>query len=309
MTFPDSLDFLYLYNNDFILDLSSTFDFNNINTLSLTNISGITGDFSNMIIDNVTNLDLNYNSFNIDLGNLKINWGSISRLNVYGVTSNVSDLTPWFPSGVTSNCYIVYLYNSTCTGDITNWNINTTYLNLQNTNLTGDITNWDLLPLSCDIENTYISGNLSNLDFTSKPTTYFYARDSYMSGDLSGVTLPFNFTAWQISNCTGATNIDSFFNYLWINRKNWTQNFYIYVQNLGDYPSGTYQLGDLGTYGGHEWDLTETEINFLVSGDDYTGTGSNTPWTTLEKYYYHLNAKINSGSTTKKYKINSITYI
>lgn len=71
--------------------------------------------------------------------------------------------------------------------------------------------------------------------------------------------------------------------------------------------SGTYQSPDLGTYIGNINDLTETQITNLSNGLDYTGSGSNTPWTTREKVWILVNLKVSSSNNTSRYKW-SITY-
>lgn len=314
---PDTLNIFNISNNDIIIDLNNLVDTSILETINFSNLSGFTGTFSNLPLNNCKNLYLNGNDFSLNLDDLNINWEMISLLELSNITNN-SDISNWFPSGQTTNNLInIQLYNNNITGNISNWNfnfqINATYnyLNLSNSNLYGDITSWsgNTLPKTIfDICNTDITGDVTKLDFVTSATRNINMCNTGMYGDLSGLTLPFSFYTLDISGTTGFTNADGFMDYIFDNRKNWTTAFVIDMQNIGDTLSGTYQLGDLGTYTGHEYDLTESEINNLVNGLDYDGNGTNTPWSSLEKYYYHLNATVSSTTTSKRYKINGINY-
>ena len=316
-TIPSTLNSIYLDNNDIILDLSSELDMKNVTYFYFDTISGITGDFSNLIIDKVIRFSINYNTFDIDMGNLVLNWSVIKRIYSDNLTTNGnSDLTDWFPSGETTNLEYLYLYDSDFVADITNWYFDTwTYgssnLGIYNCpNVTGDISGWQCyLPATFNIGNTGIAGDIGQMDFTSKPCRSIGMSDCNVYGNLSGLTLDYSFYSLNLTNSSGVTGSDYLMTYMWDNRKLWTYNFSIYISNIGDNPSGTYELGSLGTYTGHAWDLTEAEINNLVLGNDYDGGGSNTPWDVLQKYYYHKNAKDGELSTVQKYKINYITYI
>ena len=317
-TIPTSLLGFHPYNNEIILDLSSTFDFKNVVNFFFNNISGITGDFSNLILNSVETIYLSDNSFDMDLGNLDLGtgWDTIITISAYNTTTNGnSDITSWFPSGSTPSMYNLSIYSTDIGGDITDWSFlnfsqNTyTTISLYASNLYGDIGNWGCsLARTVRFQDTDISGDVGKLDLLSEPTTVFTAQRSGLYGHLSGVTLSTTFSSFLIEDCSGVTGSNEFMEYLWINRKNWTQYFSVNISGITDAPTGTYELGDLGTYGGNAWDLTEAEINNLVLGNDYNGLGSNTPWDQLQKYYYHKEARASGVSSTAKYKISAITY-
>ncbi len=311
-TIPNSLITLNLNNTKIILDLNSSFDFNLIQVLNLQNISGITGSFSNMVIDNVQTLDLGQNSFDNDLSELNINWNKIISL-YFNNNNNYSDISNWFPSGSTTAYSWIRIDNTNITGNVSNWYFsdfqNFSYLYLNNTNLYGDLSNNNtVLPYLVLISYTDISGDVGKFDYINRNNQILWASNTGLYGNLSGVTLNFGFNSFDVNSCTGITNIEYFMNYLFINRKNWTNNFTVDIRNVGETISGTYELGDLGTYGGHEWDLTEAQINNLVNGIDYDGNGTNTPWTTLQKYYYQKEARVSSSSTQAEYRISIIYY-
>ena len=313
-TIPTSMyNFSIDRNYNAILDLTTTFDFHDTQNLTLYDISGVTGDFSNLIIDNCNTFSLQQIGFLPDLGNLSFDWDTIVTINLTNIDdASGSDITNWFPSGGTSNINTFQCYGSDeLTGDITNWDMGTyrnynsyTYFTVYNSSLYGDLSNWDSpMPRSIQIDNTWITGDIGALDFTTNGTEYAYVGDAAMYGDLSGVTIDYRCRYFEANNQSGVTGTDEFVDYIWAARKSWINTFRINISNIGDTITGTYQLGDLGTYTGHEWDLTEAEINNLVAGNDYDGGGTNTPWTQNEKRYYMLNAKQSSGSTTDKYKV------
>ena len=100
---------------------------------------------------------------------------------------------------------------------------------------------------------------------------------------------------------------NEFSNYLFANRKNWTRNYSnVSYQSIGDTPTGTYQQGDLGTYSGDQWDLTEEQINNLAAGIDYDGGGSNVAWTSKEKVWWNECARC-PGGTVLRYCIMNIS--
>jgi len=84
-TIPTSLDGTFSLSNlnNITLDLTSTFDFKNATTITFTSISGVTGNFSNMIISGCTSLYMNnINNTVPDYGDLSINWDIIEIINI-----------------------------------------------------------------------------------------------------------------------------------------------------------------------------------------------------------------------------------
>jgi len=125
-------------------------------------------------------------------------------------------------------------------------------------------------------------------------------------GSLSAVTLYNNFNNFDIHSNSGITGINEFVNYAFINRKNFgissTKTFN--MTNLGDIITGTTEtLGDVGTYVGNAWNLTEEQVNNLYAGTDYNGTGTNVLWTSKQKIYWMKNAKVSSTNNTLRYAV------
>ena len=320
VTIPTTLNTAILSATNIVLDLTSTVDFQQVQRLYLSGISGVTGSFSNMTIDNVGYLYFGSNTFSSDIGDLPVNWDKIVEISMPQTTSSNSDLTDWFPSGHTTTIHNLNIRNSTVTADITNWHTgnwgtSSTYTTLYfdgSSNITGSISNWGTaMPRTISIYNSGVGGDVGAIDFATNESMYMTMYNTSLSGDLSGVTLAYRAASFYINNCSSVTGTDSFIDYIWTNRKNWTGNLNVRMDNIGDSITGTYQLGDTGTYPtgttNYAWDLTEAELNNLVAGNDYDGNGTNTAWSQNEKRYYMLNAMVSSSSTQKRYKINSIT--
>jgi hypothetical protein len=62
-------------------------------------------------------------------------------------------------------------------------------------------------------------------------------------------------------------------------------------------------LGDVGTYVGNAWNLTEEQVNNLYAGTDYNGTGTNVLWTSKQKIYWMKKAKVSSTNNTLRYAV------
>ena len=95
---------------------------------------------------------------------------------------------------------------------------------------------------------------------------------------------------------------------LFTNRKNFTYNtLQINISGIGDsVTGGTKVLGDTGTFpvgtgGTGQWNLSESQVNYLVAGLDYTGTGISISWTQGQKVYWMENAKISSANLNPRY--------
>lgn len=73
------------------------------------------------------------------------------------------------------------------------------------------------------------------------------------------------------------------------------------ISGSSEYLTGVNQQPDLGTYADNINDLTETQITNLAAGNDYTGTGENIPWSTLEKVWILENLKTSSVNSTLRY--------
>lgn len=73
------------------------------------------------------------------------------------------------------------------------------------------------------------------------------------------------------------------------------------INNNSGATTGVYQQPNVGTYSGNIHNLTETEINNLSNGLDYTGSGTNTAWTQREKMWILVNLHISSGNINPRY--------
>ena len=71
--------------------------------------------------------------------------------------------------------------------------------------------------------------------------------------------------------------------------------------------TGTYKQPNLGTYTGNINNLTEAQIDFLAQGLDYTGTGTNIPWTDKEKIWFMVHCKNSSTDSSSRYRV-TISY-
>lgn len=99
------------------------------------------------------------------------------------------------------------------------------------------------------------------------------------------------------------SQINGFIDLLFTNRNLFTNNNILkYLKVVGLTTNGIYRIPTLGTYTGNINDLTENQIDNLANGLDYTGGGSNTPWTVREKMYILVNMAISSTNTIKRYK-------
>jgi hypothetical protein len=286
----------------------------NLTQLNFSNLSGITGNLSNFIVDNpFGQLYINSNSnFNCDLSKLDLTkvqfFNAVQCPNLYG------DLTNWL-TGTTALYELDLSNDSMLSGDTTGWNVNgISSMRIEYTNLSGKLklnnVNWLIA------NNTKISSNIET-DFNFSNQGYYVDLHNcgYVTGNLSGVTLGHLQYQFVLANCTGITGSNSFINYLFINRKNFGQNaLYVDLQNTGEaVTGGTKMLGDTGTFpigtgGTDQWNLTESQVNFLVAGLDYTGTGTSIPWTNGQKAYWMENAAISSINYNRRYIYYQIYY-
>jgi len=325
MTIPNSLTGLNVNSNSGVtFTLSNTpyfsgktsgvFHTKNMNGLNVNNISGITGNLSNLIIDNTFSSLYMYsnNNFYCDLSKLNIsniyNFNATNCLNLYG------DLSNWF-TGTTICTSLDLSGDEQLSGDTGGWNLNNfDYFVIDYTNLSGQL-KWNNVN-HLQAASTKISSNIAT-DFNFSNGAYWVDLRSCQNliGNLSGVTLKFSQVYFYINGCTGITGSDSFIDYLFINRKNFNgYSLSVGISNIGDsVTDGTRELGDTGTFplgtgGTGQWDLTESQVNFLVAGLDYTGIGSSTPWTQGQKVYWMENANISSINGNRRYITYNISY-
>lgn len=186
-------------------------------------------------------------------------------------------------------------------------------------NFTGDISNVSIplnvyrhiinyMPnLYCDIT-TIIFGTW----WKSSPsyTELHFHNNPHFTGDLSTLTLWGNKAIIDLSNCA-YTNIPGFYRNIFTNRNTCLKaaggTTTLYTQGNVDNSSltGIYKLGNLGTYSGNYNNLTEVQIDNLANGLDYTGTGSNTPWTDKEKIWCLVNFNNSSTDSSKRYRFST----
>lgn len=319
MTLPDSLNgYLLLSNNNIYIDFDDgEFDTNQLYYLHLNNISGVTGDLSNFIIgDRLMTLYLHsINDSYTDLSKLKIG-SNISTLHIYN-TNFYGDLTNWLTGTTINISYQLYFFNNpNISGDTSNWNITTQYCLMYNCpGLTGRLKHNNVQELRIYGTSDNPMNLTSNIaeDFNlSNRMLYFRGEYGSLTGNLSGVTLYSRFRDFYINNNPDIYGSNEFIDYIFTNRNVFTGLYSISninIANIGDSVSGTTEtLGDLGTYTGSEWDLSEIQVNNLANGLDYDGNGSNTEWSSKEKIYWIKNAQISSSNTSKRYITYNITY-
>jgi hypothetical protein len=183
-------------------------------------------------------------------------------------------------------------------------------MRIDNTNLSGQLKMTN--PYDLYASNTKISSNITtDFNFANRAFDIELNNCPNLTGNLSGVTLCNSQYIFYIYGCTGITGSNSFINYLFINRKNFTYNtLQINISGIGDsVTGGTKVLGDTGTFpvgtgGTGQWNLTESQVDYLVAGLDYTGIGTTAAWTQGQKVYWMENAKISSTNLNQRY----ITY-
>lgn len=298
------------YNSNQYLDFNyGTFVTNNLVQFNFSNCSGVTGDLSNFIFSK----KMTYLSFQ----NTHI-YSDINNLSPYNVSTLyldncqlICDITNWLTGSTSSTGSLGLSNNPSLSGNTNNWNVNLySYLSLSNTALSGRLKHNNIYQLY--INNTSISSNI-NEDFNLSGTS-FYVLEAYNSniyGTLSGITLNKSFQTFMVHNNPNIVGSNEFIDYLFVYRKDWTTNYRktVYIYNIGDTVTGTTEsIGDLGTYTGHQWDLTEEQVNNLHIGTDYDGQGTNILWTSKQKIYWIREALISSSSTSRRYALFRISY-
>lgn len=145
--------------------------------------------------------------------------------------------------------------------------------------------------------------------------TYCVVNISYnpgFYGNLGNLTLWQNKSQIILNDCV-YTGIPGFVRKVFTNRNTCLKatggTTTINVANNVDNSSitGTLQRGSLGTYTGNQNDLTETQIDNLANGLDYTGSGNNTTWTDKEKIWWLLNCKNSSSDNSSRYRLSSFS--
>jgi hypothetical protein len=255
-----------------------------------------------------------YSNYNFYCDLSKLNIDKVYYFNATGCVNLHGDLSNWLTGSSThyeitiSNCFLL-------SGDTSGWNVNNVDLmRIDGTNLSGQLKMTN--PYNLHANNTKISSNIAtDFNFANRAYQIELYYCPYLTGNLSGVTLCNSQNTFYIYGCTGITGSNSFINYLFIHRKNFTYYYLdIAMSGLGDsVTGGTKQLGDTGTFpvgtgGTGQWNLTEAQVDYLVAGLDYTGTGSSISWTQGEKVYWMENAKISSTNLNNRYISYSIAY-
>lgn len=302
LNFPTTLYYLYLHHNpDICLDLTTSFDTKNISLLDLSYISGVTGNFSNLTVGNSLRT-LSINGTNVpDINDLNLN--QICKLCFYN-SSLSEDITNKFTG--TTNVYCLCLgNNSYLSGDTTNWDVdNMSVFHVESTSLSGALKH--ACPLCLNVSSTKINSCINtDWDLTQRAACVT-AYASCIRGDLSTIDLNYSticyFRVYSNPYLSGSTG---FANKVFDERKSFTKsNVNLNWQLIADAVTGTTEtLGSLGTYTGHQWDLTETEVNNLAAGLDYDGLGSNQCWDPKQKMYWVKYACVGSSSTTRRYPL------
>ena len=291
-------------NSGITLNLSSTYA-PNISNLYFENISGITGNWENLDTTNITRLVLDRNT-NITAINFdKLDVSTLSYL-FFNEINLSGDFTGIF-TGTTTLISVSMTNSPNFSADTSNWNLGgiQTFLAYY-TPIYGTLCNDNVYQLR--VQGTCISSNIET-DFSFSGRSYWVElSNTCITGHLSGVTIHPNTYQFIVGSNSSLYGSNEFSDYLFVNRKNWTRNYSsVSFSNIGDTPTGTYQQGDLGTYGGDPWDLSEVQINNLAVGSDYDGGGSNVPWTSKEKVWWNECARC-PGGTVLRYCVMNIVY-
>jgi len=280
-------------NTGLTLSLSSTYTPPS-QSFCVNCIGEISGDFQNLDFSNTTTFDMGANS-NITATNFdKLDMTNLTGLR-FPFTSLTGDFTGLF-TGTTNLTNVDMSTNYNFSADTTNWTLG----GIQqfygyNTPIYGTLCNDNAYYLR--VNGSCISSNIET-DFSFSGRSYWIDLSSTcITGHLSGVTFHPNTYIFAVNNNSSLCGSNEFSNYLFANRKNWTRNYSnVAYQSIGDTPTGTYQQGDLGTYSGDPWDLTETQVNNLAGGCDYTGSGTNIAWESKEKIWWNECARCPGGT-------------
>lgn len=316
MSLPNTLRTLQLSYTKLFIDFDTgVFNTNGLYYIYLNNISGITGNLSNLVFtNNIYHLFLNNTNVNADLS--KLNISKIYNLYASTCGSMYGNLTNWLTGG-TSTLGTVQIHNNPyLSGDTSNWNVNfVSDLLIYGTSLTGALKHNNVYSLNANGLN--ITSNIRT-DFNFSNRAYnVILNNTNITGSLSGVTLYSGIYLFYVNNCPNLLGSNHFINYIFDYRKYFTSStVYFNIQNIGDTVTGsTETLGDLGTYtqfsGSSQyyyWNLTENEVNNLASGLDYNETGTNIPWNSKQKIYWMKNARISSTNLNKRYINYNIIY-
>ena len=292
-------------NTGLTLNLSSTYA-PDISNLYFDNIGEVSGDWQNLDTTDINRLEFGGLSTDIIATNFdKLDVSTLSYLTI--TQSNLNgDFTGIF-TGTTSLLSVTIIHNTTFSADTTNWNLGgiQTFYGYQ-TPLYGTLCNDNVSQLR--IQGSCISSNIET-DFSFSGRSYWVELSSTcITGHLSGVTFHPNTYQFNVGTNSSLCGANEFTDYLFVNRKNWTRNYStVNYSNIGDTTTGTYQEGDLGTYSGDHWDLTEAQVNNLAAGIDYDGGGSNTSWTSKEKIWWNECARC-PGGTVLRYCVMNIIY-
>jgi hypothetical protein len=225
-----------------------------------------------------------------------------------GSTEDVNSIT-----GTTFNFYMFSIFTKYLYGDITNLNrIKSNFRwEIHCENLYGDISTLNqshIKPSSVfSLCNGTFYGDCSFLSGITASTIYMYSIQKDDIQSLTNVEQIVNNNnrtlLWLYDNNFTTAQLNSIINMVFSKRTDYnTASKTLYIYSNSGTPTGTYQQPDLGTYTGNINNLTETQINNLVAGTDYTGIGTNITWSELEKCWVLVNLDISSTNSTARYK-------
>jgi hypothetical protein len=182
--------------------------------------------------------------------------------------------------------------------DIGQFNISA--INIQEVSIT---INWKYITLIGDCSIFQTSSNRTSILLTNLHSNSNITNIKYIAYPTTLDSISFQ------SNTISQIELDSLVNTVFERRNMYTvlTRKTMIINNNSTVISGTYQSPNVGTYTGNINNLTEDQINNLSNGLDYTGSGTNTPWTQKEKVWILVNLNISSTNSTKRYKW-AITY-
>jgi hypothetical protein len=306
MVFPNSLNTFYVgWNSGITVNLNlGVLNMNNVSSIYWNSISAITGSFANITFNapSISEFRIDTTPVHSDLSTLKPNKIYYLYANDCG-TGMTGNLTNWL-TGAT-NLQMVRIYNnSKLSGDTSTWEINTIRdIEIDYTKLGGALKHNNVYFLSASY--TKITSNIeTDLNFSSNGYWVNLQGCTGMTGNLSGVTLGNNQYLFYLYGCTGIVGANAFIDYLFLNKVNFTNSYLVVdIRNIGDNVTGaTETLGNMGTWTGSPWDLTEFQVNNLALGKDYGGGPIiYAPWDTKNKAYWLIYSQVSSTNPTHRY--------
>jgi hypothetical protein len=253
-------------------------------------------------------------SFNLTYTNN--NLYAYSNMKLSGATSDLASVR----SDLSTLKFVLFKIQSTdLYGDFSYFNrIATTFrFQVEGSNMFGDIETFNqphIKPSSIfSVAYCKVYGDCTFLSGITAASIFMYYIQNYNSQFLTNleyiVKQPNRTTLSFYASSFTNTDLDVIINAIFEYRANYNNSISksLQIQYCSGKTSGTYQQPDLGTFTGNINNLTETQIDNLVAGLDYTGSGTNIAWTVREKMWILVNLDVSSTNANARYSW-TITY-